>query len=45
MMDFRNVTSFHQNKEALMRRKQKVIFFQEHKVRKNEPRRIRMTLP
>ena len=40
MLENVNVTSFEQNKHALMSSNAKVIFFQEHKVRKNERRKL-----
>ena len=44
LMENINVTSFGQNKQALIQSKAKVIFFQEHKVRKDEKRKMEMTL-
>ena len=39
LMENINVASFDQHKEALIQSKAKVIFFQEHKVRKDEKRK------
>ena len=39
-----NVTSLDQNKEALIKSNGKVIFFQEHKVRKDEKKRMELTM-
>ena len=41
MTEVINITSFEKNKEALIRSKAKVIFFQEHKVKKMEVGRIK----
>ena len=41
MTEIINITSLEKNKEALIRSKAKVIFFQEHKVRKMEVGRIK----
>ena len=41
MFECMNITSFEMQKDALFRSKAKVIFFQEHKVRKKEQKHMK----
>ena len=43
-MENMNVTSLDEHKEAPIQSKAKVIFFQEHKARKDEKKKMEMTL-